>query len=83
MTKKPHADLRRVHSGAALSAARLATALRLTSELDRAGDPAHNGLEANVWQLQGVGPVPNPPGTIVEVGVLTVWKCYNLEPAGS
>ena len=47
--------------------------LGTTSDFDGAGDPAHNSLEANVGELEGVGPVPNPPGPIVQVAVDAVW----------
>lgn len=62
---------------------RLPSAVRLTSDLQRPRNPSHNGLEANVGQLQSVGPVSNPPGTIVEIAVYAIWKTYNLESAGS
>ena len=54
-----------------------------TSDFNGAGDPAHNSLEANVGQLQGVRPVPNPPGPIVGITVNAIWQKDNLESADS
>lgn len=58
-------------------------AATLTCDLKRTRNPAHNSLKADVGRLQGVRPVTNPPGTVVDVAVLPIWEGDDLESAGS
>ena len=54
----------------------------LTCDLKGSRDPANDGLEADVGGLQGVSPVPNPPGPVVGVAVNTIWEADDLKSAG-
>ena len=52
-----------------------------TSKFIGSWNPAHDGLETNVGKLQGVSPVANPPGAVVQVAVNSIWHGNNLESA--